>query len=178
MTRHPNDRAWIPWNFWSDNVAVFVVETGNASRRRSADDEDTWCTVRLQDEKERERERERERKRAQKNGSVTGWLDRFYLVSGFARRGRAHNIRKSDRVRAWSANTSTAAVGGTHAEEPRNDSPRKRASITMRPWTNKSLGLGFLGVLLIVSGTTLYLSWPAIFHHILQKVSGKILFRV
>ncbi|XP_043512147.1 protein croquemort-like [Frieseomelitta varia] len=39
----------------------------------------------------------------------------------------------------------------------------------MRPWTSKSLGLGFLGVLLIVSGTTLYLSWPAIFHYILQK---------
>ncbi|XP_029042884.1 protein croquemort-like [Osmia bicornis bicornis] len=39
----------------------------------------------------------------------------------------------------------------------------------MRPWTNKSLGLGLFGFLLIVSGTTLYFSWPAIFHHILQK---------
>ncbi|XP_078036848.1 protein peste [Augochlora pura] len=39
----------------------------------------------------------------------------------------------------------------------------------MRPWTNKSVGLGLLGLLLIVTGTCLYFSWPAILHHVLQK---------
>lgn len=39
----------------------------------------------------------------------------------------------------------------------------------MRPWTNKSLGLGFLGLLLIVSGLVFYFTSPAIFHYILQK---------
>ncbi|XP_060821734.1 protein croquemort-like [Bombus pascuorum] len=39
----------------------------------------------------------------------------------------------------------------------------------MRPWTNKSLGLGLFGVLLIVSGTILYFSSSTIFHYVLQK---------
>lgn len=39
----------------------------------------------------------------------------------------------------------------------------------MRPWTNKSVGLGLLGLLLIVTGTCLYFFWPAILHHVLQK---------
>ncbi|CAL7934631.1 unnamed protein product [Xylocopa violacea] len=39
----------------------------------------------------------------------------------------------------------------------------------MRPWTNKSLGLGLLSLLLIVSGTAIYFSSSAIFHHVLQK---------
>ncbi|XP_017878842.1 protein croquemort-like [Ceratina calcarata] len=39
----------------------------------------------------------------------------------------------------------------------------------MRPWANKSFGLGLFGLLLIVSGTALYFSGPAIFHHIIQK---------
>ncbi|XP_076655822.1 protein croquemort [Halictus rubicundus] len=38
----------------------------------------------------------------------------------------------------------------------------------MRPWTNKSVGLGLLGLLLIITGTCLYFFWPVIFHHILQ----------
>lgn len=39
----------------------------------------------------------------------------------------------------------------------------------MRPWTNKSVGLGLLGLLLIVTSTCLYFFLPVIFHHILQK---------
>ncbi|XP_076297743.1 protein croquemort [Lasioglossum baleicum] len=39
----------------------------------------------------------------------------------------------------------------------------------MRPWTNKSVGLGLLGLLLIVASSCLYFLWPVIFHHILQK---------
>lgn len=39
----------------------------------------------------------------------------------------------------------------------------------MRPWTNKSVGLGLLGLLLIITSACLYFLWPVIFHHILQK---------
>ncbi|XP_031829308.1 protein croquemort [Nomia melanderi] len=39
----------------------------------------------------------------------------------------------------------------------------------MRPWTNKSAGLGLLGLLLIIFGTCLYFFSPSIFHQILQK---------
>ncbi|CAK9830378.1 Protein peste [Anthophora retusa] len=39
----------------------------------------------------------------------------------------------------------------------------------MRPWKNKSLGFGLLGLVLIAFGTPLYFSWPVIFHHVLQK---------
>ncbi|XP_076173959.1 protein croquemort [Ptiloglossa arizonensis] len=39
----------------------------------------------------------------------------------------------------------------------------------MRPWRNKSVGLGLLGLLLIVFGTCVYFFWPALFHHFLQK---------
>ena len=39
----------------------------------------------------------------------------------------------------------------------------------MRPWTNKFIGLGLLGLLLIIVGACLYFFWPALFHHFLQK---------
>lgn len=54
-------------------------------------------------------------------------------------------------------------------DRPRNEFTR--ASFTMRPWSNKSLGLGFLGLLLVVSGAVFYFTSSAIFHYILQKVS-------
>lgn len=39
----------------------------------------------------------------------------------------------------------------------------------MRPWTNKSVGLGVFGLLLTILGTSLYFFWPLLFQHILQK---------
>ncbi|EFN81088.1 protein croquemort [Harpegnathos saltator] len=39
----------------------------------------------------------------------------------------------------------------------------------MRPWTNKSLSLGVIGLLLLVCGVSLSVLWPIIFHQILQK---------
>ncbi|XP_032665958.1 protein croquemort-like isoform X2 [Odontomachus brunneus] len=39
----------------------------------------------------------------------------------------------------------------------------------MKPWTNKSLGLGVIGLLLVVCGTSLCILWPTVFHQILQK---------
>ncbi|GAB1863256.1 Scavenger receptor class B member 1 [Camponotus japonicus] len=39
----------------------------------------------------------------------------------------------------------------------------------MRPWTNKSLGFGILGLFLVALGISLCFLWPIFFHHILQK---------
>ncbi|XP_072749950.1 protein peste [Anoplolepis gracilipes] len=39
----------------------------------------------------------------------------------------------------------------------------------MRPWTNKSLGCGILGLFLVALGISLCFLWPIFFHHILQK---------
>lgn len=40
----------------------------------------------------------------------------------------------------------------------------------MRPWTNKSVGLGLLGLVLIIAGTSMYFFRPIIFHRVLQKI--------
>ncbi|XP_014468145.1 PREDICTED: protein croquemort-like [Dinoponera quadriceps] len=39
----------------------------------------------------------------------------------------------------------------------------------MKPWANKSLGLGVFGLLLVVCGLSLCSFWPTVFHQILQK---------
>ncbi|XP_053980417.1 protein croquemort-like [Hylaeus volcanicus] len=46
---------------------------------------------------------------------------------------------------------------------------RTEHPVTMKPWANKTVGLGLLGLLLIIFGTCLYLLSPVLFHHILQK---------
>jgi len=42
----------------------------------------------------------------------------------------------------------------------------------MRPWTNKSLSFGVIGLLLVALGTSLCFLSPTIFQQILQKVSA------
>ncbi|XP_020281410.1 protein croquemort-like [Pseudomyrmex gracilis] len=39
----------------------------------------------------------------------------------------------------------------------------------MRPWTNKTLGLGILGLFLVALGKSLCFIWPMLFQHIIQK---------
>jgi len=42
----------------------------------------------------------------------------------------------------------------------------------MRPWMNKSLSFGILGLFLIALGNSFCFLWPTVFHQILQKVSA------
>ncbi|XP_043253594.1 protein croquemort-like isoform X2 [Colletes gigas] len=78
-----------------------------------------------------------------------------------------------DIVAAWvrseyAGDTTSIRAEDTHAEQTKSNAYEEDHA-TMRPWANKSVYLGLLGLLLIVFGTCLYLFCPTLFYYILQK---------
>lgn len=65
-----------------------------------------------------------------------------------------------------------ARVQGAYAEETRIGACGD-TRVIMRPWMNKSLSFGILGLFLVALGNSLCFLWPTVFHQILQKVSAK-----
>lgn len=98
--------------------------------------------------------------------SSTGRLDRRFISQPRRKRTTDHTerSRRGDRP----------LVFKTHMLRTRAPVRAEIIVITMRPCTNKSLGLGVIGLLLVVCGTSLCFLWPTIFQRILQKVSTNV----
>ena len=75
---------------------------------------------------------------------------------------------KQERERSDRRRGRLLGVQGAHAAETRI-SVCGDTRVAMRPWTNKSLGLGILGLFLVALGISLCVLRPIFFHHILQK---------
>lgn len=74
----------------------------------------------------------------------------------------------------FEAQASVAATDQSAYAKETSTSACEDNRVAMKPWTNKSLSFGIIGLLLVALGVAICFLRSTIFHQIIQKVSANI----